>query len=257
MDASSPLFRRQICQLLSRGTKHKNNRDYPLVRVAPSSIPGAGRGVCVNQRVSPGTLLCLYPGIYSPGLPFFAVTDSQGQTESQAISTQFFGKGVTPSGVDADENAYILNVQVNQGGYLDGKALTLSNQEGSSSTTDGLSHRRRLDENPHACGQLVNHSSGHANVDVKSFVWNPLLDKLVREGYSLNDEEDFYPVPNAVRADGLPRYIIQNSVVCHNGTGPNCGAVLYARHTIQRDQELFFDYKLRDPLPSWAKDWYK
>ena len=87
----------------------KRNHE-PIVEVCNSSISGAGNGVfsrqCINDTPR---VMCLYPGIYTPGMPLHA--------------TKYLANQVPPSfhrgGPGMHENAYIMNLQ-SCGGYIDG-----------------------------------------------------------------------------------------------------------------------------------------
>jgi hypothetical protein len=201
----------------------------PRTELRGSSIQEAGRGVFAVESVGAGEILCLYAGIHTPALPL-------GANDSLV----YLGNNVAPSGLVPDENAYILNLHHVGGGYLDGLALT---------TED-----RRLDENPSACGHCINHSSSQANVQVLSFAWSDVLD-----GDNEFDQENTYPLPNIVRADGSPRYLdtYADTIVGCSGMGPNAGAAFCAEDNIEAGDELLLNYGLLSPLPSWAADWYE
>jgi hypothetical protein len=70
------------------------------------------------------------------------------------------GNQSTPSGIEPEENQYLLNVDTLYGGYLDGHPYALLDVE---------------NNNPSACAQFVNHSKQY-NVERVSFCWDELLD---------------------------------------------------------------------------------
>ena len=183
---------------------------------------------------------------------------------------EFLGSWTTPSGVDPDTNAYILNLTTTtkasalSGGYLDGLALQACD-------------RRRLDANPSAVAHMVNHHSTNHNVEVVAFDWSSVLlmegddndDNARRRRYVLGDDdgqdEHYYGLPNVARFDGAPRYMdgsevvhyqkaeeVEQSVVCQNV----CGAAFCASNDIEAGEELFLDYGLVPPIPSWAIVFY-
>jgi hypothetical protein len=152
--------------------------------------------------------------------------------EEEAV---YLGCSTTPSGVTADENAYILNL-ITTSGYLDG--LALNDEQG-----------YRLDENPSACGHLINHSSKEPNVKVLSFPWNGIVPRPRIRTHHL--------IPNVSRFDGAARFVLNDEIVLYNGQEPTCGAVFFATKDIEQDEELFLDYGLHEPYPRWAQKWYE
>ena len=165
----------QICSLLKRNHK-------PLVQVGKSNIPGAGSGVfsrqCHDDDMTLPTVMCLYPGIYTSGLPPYA--------------TEYLANLLPPSyqrgkGPNMQDNAYIMNLQ-SCGGYIDG--LSLSSQ---------YNDAKKLNANHSACGHLINHHALNHNTSVYSFSWGEVLK------YSNNqtrNEKDYFPLPNEIRSDG-------------------------------------------------------
>lgn len=201
-----------------------------LVEVKPSSVNGAGRGVFATENVPKDSVVCLYPGIYTPPLPAHASIDD---------GSHYVGNITAPSGGPISHNAYILNLQA-VGGFLDGNALV---------GNDG----RVLDRDSISCGHLVNHrSTSGANVRVLSFRWDslPTLDASI--------------IPNDTRCDGAPWYLDGNSgqMVRFDRSSTNnqrdllCGAALYTCRPVRTGEELYLDYGLKPPYPPWAKDWY-
>jgi hypothetical protein len=182
-------------------------------------------------------------------------------------SLDFVGHHTTPSGVSTDQNAYILNIHSPGGGYIDGMALTIcknqsiqigeAKQESKSPTTT----KRCLDDNPSCCAHLINHSKNLCNVHIISFSWSDVLSSISNADY----KESFFDLPNVSRLDGSPRYILNSDIVyymkkCKGSTASNldsvCGAVACATRSIEQNNELFLDYGLQVPLPSWAVHWY-
>lgn len=172
---------------------------------------------------------------------------------------EFMGHMVTPSGVDQNKNAYILNVHTQMGGYIDALALDVSVNRSRADDDDELTpRRRRLDENPSACAHLVNHSSRKANVRVVPFIWVDVL-----PDYKSGDD-DFFDLPNIVRTDGAPRFfqVHGSEMIFYEKGEPSfsvlnvCGAVFCASTDISAGDELLLNYGLRKPLPSWAAQWY-
>jgi hypothetical protein len=197
-------------------------------------------------------VLCLYPGVYSAGLPLSL--DPAGDDDS----IQFLGHKMTPSGAQPDDNAYILNVKVKLGGYLDGQALNV-HTDVERRSAPGIDQAllttqsgRRLDENPSACAQLVNHSSNHSNVAVVPFLWDDILDSDRCQSH------DYYTLPNVLRSDGFPRYICGTEITYYQGSvGQVAGAAFVASQNIRSGEELCLNYALhRRPLPAWAANWY-
>jgi hypothetical protein len=194
-----------------------------------------------------------------------------------------------PSGVKFDDkNCYILDVTPKFGvikkvsGFIDALALSvqvvsphykgddiyggaLSNEDKSAINDDeqrqerGQSRleKRRLDENPSACGHFMNHSPT-PNTTLYAFAWED-----VYPNYQPGSDHT-YDLPNIARTDGGPRYVIYygSEMVFYDVDEPQfkvkdvCGAIVCANIDIDTDQELLRDYELEPPLPNWAKDWY-
>jgi hypothetical protein len=168
--------------------------------------------------------------VYSAGLPLYINVIS----EEQAV---YLGCSTTPSSVNVDENAYILNL-VTTPGYLDG--LALNNQQGC-----------RLHANPSACGHLINHASKvEPNVKVLSFPWSDIVPRPPKSNHH-------YTIPNVSRFDRAARFVLNDELVFYTGNEPTYGAAVFAARDIKQDEELFLDYGLHEPYPTWAKKWYK
>lgn len=223
----------QVQHLLSR--HHK-----PLVIVQPSSVEGAGKGVFASDDIPAGYAACLYPGVYTPGLPLYT-----GILHDDCV---YLAKEITPSGCPPEHNPYILNLHTFSGGYLDGNALqTAAEAE--------CSRNRELDENPSACAHLVNHNR-KANVEVISFRWRDIL------GDGSRENERHFALPNTLRTDGTPWYLDRSAIVrfpTERGRDERislCGAAFCTRSRIEKGTELFLDYNLKEPVPAWASSWY-
>lgn len=208
----------------------------PLVEVRNSYMPYAGNGVFVKRPIEKGRVLCLYPGIYTPGLP-------------NAVESEYLARTTPPSGGAIEDNAYILNLQI-PGGYIDGAALDGS--EG------------RLDDNLSACGNIVNHSSDAANVEFMSFSYLDVFGEMIDA-----DDTDIMSFPNEVRVDGSPWYLddVSGEIVKFpsSNAGDNrsidpllFGAAFCSLRDLEEGTEVLFDYQLKGPpYPAWAQEWYK
>ena len=229
-------------------------RDHqPRVQVLPSQILGAGSGVYATQGLLPGQVACLYPGVFTPPLPpiITAVDAAEGM--------HYLAGQLPPSGFVPEQNAYILNLK-DVGGYLDGLAEVSkecnddSDQPSTSTTPSPPEH-----DNPSACGHMVNHNpSTRANVSVVSFFWKHVFQLIPVESI-----EECYSLPNRMRNDKYPWYYDPRygEVVYGNDTPDGidenvCGAAMIVQKPIGIGNELFLDYGLLQPYPSWAKDWY-
>ena len=233
------ILRKQILSLLKKSHE-------ALVKVSESSIPGAGKGVFSKNAVLRNEVpkvACLYPGVYTPGIPIHAAVNALDSSPNQ-----YLANGVPPSGVLFDENAYIMNLQV-CGGYIDACALT--NQSGG-----------RMDENPAACGHFINHCTLKNNVEVIPFFW----DDVLYQKAAVDDADQYYPLPNSPRTDGSPWYFdgLQQEIVFFEGTEQEskstqawleCGASMVITKPLESEEELLLDYGLKAPYPKWA-EWY-
>ena len=204
--------------------------------------------------------MCLYPGIYTPGIP-------SGYLSHEV---EYFANKSPPSnyGSDITDNAYIMNLN-SCGGYIDGCALKSQYND-----TDNTV----LDSNPSACGHLVNHATLKNNVKILSFAW----DEVLKEGSSYddaetalecNEENEYYLIPNEMRADGTPWYYdsAMNKLVSFTKSSQSqrhlclhhpmknklvCGAALILTKSVCKGEELLLNYGLNKPYPAWAKEWY-
>lgn len=237
--------------LILKDTIHLlNKRDRfsipPRVRVKSSSIQNAGQGVFATTDLEKFSPLCLYPGVYTPPLPFPYIGGEDSTDEYVYLANESI----------QDDNEYVLNLN-DIGGYID------ANNHEYRGADD-------LEYNHGAVGHLVNHGKGEqANVDVLSFHWNQLLNKDVMDQIK---SDSLHNIPNTMRNDGTAWFLdsrtgeinyfhesngtkVKMESICYNNTIPIAGAVLYASKKIKEGQELFLNYKLKPPYPSWARDW--
>lgn len=201
-------------------------------------------------------VMCLYPGIYTPGLPLAACCADD--------AAEYLANQSPPSNVGSsiDNNAYIMNVTL-MGGYIDGCALTSQYNN----NKDNM-----LDTNPSACGHLINHDSVRKNVDVVAFAWDEIITKERRVDDNvilnnhLNDESYYYPIPNELRADATPWYYdtLLHKIISFPSKEDTplshsllCGAAIVLTAPISQGEELLLDYGLKKPYPVWAKEWYQ
>lgn len=194
-------------------------------------------------------VMCLYPGIHTPGLPLACCADDAEYLANQSPPSNV--------GSSIDNNAYIMNVTL-MGGYIDGCALTSQYNN-----KDNM-----LDRNPSACGHLINHDSVRKNVDVLAFAWDEVITERRDNDVIMShkDDESYYPIPNELRADASPWYydtsldkIIsfpsrEQTPLSHSLL---YGAAIVLIAPISQGEELLLDYGLKKPYPVWAKDWYQ
>jgi hypothetical protein len=236
-------------------------RDY-------SQIEGAGRGVWSKTFIPKHCAFCLYPGVYTPGLPLHTTVLTASAADDSGVNVAYLGKSTTPSTRDFDENAYILNVQLSTGGYIDGLALEYTTAGNGNGEKKMILHR--LDENPNACGHCINHSTTRANAKVIKLTIQDNESSISKKDI-VDDDQCYYSIPNIVRADKSPWYAVigekyhhhdksnddnGDGIVRFTGNGKCCGAVFCAIRDINPEEEILFDFALFPPLPSWAKDWY-
>lgn len=211
--------------------------------VKSSSIPTAGNGVFSRRKIASDELplvACLYPGIFTPPVPIYALRNAKYLANS--IPPSYYS-----SGVEMNDNAYIMNLQ-GHGGYIDGCAL------------ESQYCKPALDSNPSACGHLVNHNSRKVNAQVLDFCW----DEVFTDEVDLDNDgnNSLYHLPNELRADGSPWYYdsmheevisFRNKPLSNRGV---FGAALILIKPLENEDELLLDYKLNEPLPNWAAGWY-
>jgi hypothetical protein len=190
---------------------------------------------------------------------------------------EFLGHNITPSGISIEQNAYILNIQTPDGGYIDGMALDMIDGQHVSIREYTLSHtsfhaqrKTRFDTNPSCCGHLINHSKIYQNVQIYPFLWTDVLIPIQNNvGYNINKKivyhkKDISSLPNTMRQDGAPRYMFNGDVIRYASINDTIsrvervyGAVIYATMNLEPNQELLMDYGLsQSPLPKWAASWY-
>jgi len=208
----------------------------PQVAVRSSMVNSehAGLGVFALEAIPVGAALCLYPGLYTPPVPF---VDSSGELV-------VFGPA------DDADTSYVMNLTT-LGGFIDGGRLDEGHQKGSMS-------------NPLAIGHRINHPPRgmFSNVNVVPFKWSDLRDFVIAN----NSAAEQYPIPNARRQDGSPWYFcpFEHKLVRHptpssiQQEGESlAGALLVASAPVDEGSELFLDYALRGPpYPIWAEKWY-
>jgi len=230
-----PIYK-QIYNLLKKS--HES-----LVSINPSTITNAGHGAFSRKRISSELprVVCLYPGIYTPPIPNYALRH-----------TEYLANVIPPSfythRLQMDENAYVLNLQ-SSGGYIDGCALESQ-----------FNKTTKLDTNPSACGHLVNHDAVHYNTEVFDFCWSDIMGFQNGSG----EEDDLYILPNEIRTDGSPWYYdkIHEDIVrfpkqsIETSGIKSHGAALLVTKPLDEGDELLLDYKLSEPYPKWAEEWY-
>ena len=228
----------------------------PRVQVLPSQILGAGSGVYATQPLLPGQVACLYPGVFTPPLPPSITTTTAAVDAAECM---YLAGQSPPSGVLPEQNAYILNLK-DVGGYLDGLAEVskdCSDDSSQPSTSKTLSPPQH--DNPSACGHMVNHNSNsRANVRVVSFFWKDVFQLM-----PVQSIEECYSLPNRMRNDKYPWYydprdgkVVYGNDTTYRNDEKVCGAAMIVQKPIGIGYELFLDYGLLQPYPSWAKDWY-
>ena len=196
--------------------------------------------------------------------------------DAHGDSVEFLGHYSTPSGIQMEKNAYILNIQTTAGGYIDGMALEIIEGRHVPIREYSYSHKlyhpqlkTRMDINPSCCGHMINHSVRRQNVQILPFLWSDVIEPVHNyRGYTHNlapvyTKKTLSSLPNMMRQDGAPRYLFNGDVVHYATIADKIsrikkvhGAVIYATKHIGPDQELFLDYKLKKPLPIWASSWY-
>lgn len=205
------------------------------------------------------TVMCLYPGIYTPGIPSGYLSHEVEYLANKSPPSNY--------GSDITNNAYIMNLN-SFGGYIDGCALKSQYND----TNNAL-----LDSNPSACGHLVNHDTLKNNVKILSFAWDEVLKERSRHddaeiALENTKENAYYSIPNERRADGTPWYYdsTMNKLVSFTKSNQSqkhclyhpmenklvCGAALILTKSVCKGEELLLDYGLNKPYPAWAKDWY-
>jgi hypothetical protein len=210
----------------------------------------------------------------SIGIPQSMVDSDTNNPHGDEI--EFLGHNSTPSGIPIEKNAYILNIQTPAAGYIDGMALEIIEGRHIPIREYSYSHKLyhpqvkwRLDSNPSCCGHMINHSIRHQNVRILPFLWSDVVEPVYNHrGYLYNSapvyaKKALSSLPNIMRQDGEPRYLFNGDVIHYATRGCKIsrinnvyGAVIYAAKHIGPDQELFLDYKLKKPLPTWAASWY-
>ena len=221
------------------------------------------RGVFARYDISAKDVpmvMCLYPGIYTPGLPFGVDVDAE-YLANQSAPSNYCSAAST-----IDENAYILNLTL-MGGYIDGCALSHYEND-----ADGNNVATVLNINPSACGHLINHSAVRKNVDVLAFAWEEVTTRRREAVFGgvvkRDDNSSYYSVPNELRADGSHWYYdpCLDEVISFPSKSKGhtplprtilCGAAMILTASLSQGEELLLDYGLKEPCPTWAKGWYE
>ena len=225
------------------------------------------RGVFARYDISAKDVpmaMCLYPGIYTPGLPFGVDVDAE-YLANQAAPSSYCPSSAAST---IDENAYILNLTL-MGGYIDGCAVSHYeyDSDGNNVATVPL-----LNINPSACGHLINHSAVRKNVDVLAFAWEEVTtgrrEAVFGGVVKRDDDSSYYSVPNELRADGSHWYYdtCLDEVISFPSKGKGhtplprtmlCGAAMILTAPVSQGEELLLDYGLKEPYPTWTKGWYE
>jgi hypothetical protein len=197
----------------------------------------------MKGRVGAGTVVGLFPGVYSPGLPIFLDVEAilPGVNDAAAIYEMNYPKRIKEENASETE-VYRINLKT-CGGGLD---------PGSSKGTTHAELARRMEANPFALGHKMNHPSagGVPNVDGFDFKWNSNLDGLVLDPQTSVEVE----VPN-VFCDGI--WYIDPSTGETHLTNPSkvrlCGMAMVTLRPIEDGEELLLNYDLPStkPYPSW------
>jgi len=208
------------------------------LRVADSSLPGAGLGVyagaSASGSISAGTVVALYPGVYVPLVPLHARAAARGEAVMDVLHmARLWGPGALDSilcDMSFEEaSSYWLILEEHSG------------------LMDGFLPEKRVGGRgcmgPFAVGHLVNHPpKGVApNVAWHEFVWEedalPLAANRLHRGLWYMDPATMEPV-DMPSEDGEVRL-------------PLPGVAIVALRELAEGEELFMDYKLSKPHPPW------
>jgi len=178
----------------------------PYIHVQASSLANAGRGLFASQNIEEGTVICLYPGIYTPGLPSH-VTNTIG-----GLNGVYLANSSDPMKQYIEQNEYILNLNDSIcSGYIDAKTWS-DNSDNNDANKKSISVTTMTLENPSAFGHFINHGSkGRSNVSVCSFFWKNLWSEGMYQVESCNTmpaekNDEYFALPNTLRCDGSPWY---------------------------------------------------
>ena len=212
---------------------HKLHKAFKFtLDVRESSIRNANKGVFVRGHVTKGDVVALYPGVYYPPVPVYAVGAADGSyCETACLARHMW-----------DDSMYCIDLS-DIGGYIDGKNIT---EEFSSLSS-------------FAVGQMINHPNPlqHPNVTPFDFHWEDVYNaRNIDNNYDITLEEYLGKVP--VKLGRGPWFIdpITHEVV-NIGEGSSDiqlpGLAMVAKEDICDGSELFLDYKLP---PSNRPLWY-
>ena len=187
------------------------------VEVRPSSIFQGGFGVFISENQVPqGALVALYPGVWFPAVPRNVL---ENEVYSWAKILELYG----PEAIDPDLAGYQASQVLAYRLFCDGGIM------------DGFMPERRVRgiKSPFAVGHLVNHR-GNANVEILQLDSTGLdelgVSRLHRGLWYLDSTWRPVMVPS-----NLTIPIIALQAICD----------------LRMGEELFLNYRLRPPYPSW------
>lgn len=190
----------------------------------------------MSGNVTKGTVVALYPGVYYPPVPVYAIGAPDGSYCQTASLVRHMW----------DDNVYCINL-IDVGGYVDGHIVG-DKHKSLSSSLSGFS-----------VGQMINHpSKAHSpNVTTFEFLWSDVYEAAeVKTADNLSLAEFLALVPNRM---GEGPWFVDPSTneVVKIGEGsvqPKlAGLAMVALDDIADGSELFFNYKLG---PKDRPDWY-
>lgn len=209
-----------------------------LVSVRKSNIIGAGHGVFANVRIDAHRPITLYPGLYMPPTPLFAITSLTGDVAIPGNPLN----AILPKEIVVQNNSYCIHLE-NVGGSLDAKAVN--------------------DNADHMNGFMAAHKANHPpkgcipNVKAFDFKWmdafqvtkTPLLkDDVVKISQinAFNYGQFWYTSP-----EGDVVLLEKDHVL--DGIAQLAGLVFVSTRPIDKDEEILFDYKIE---PKCWPPWY-
>lgn len=184
-----------------------------LVYVKKSTIQDSGYGLFVNKNIKRNDIITFYPGYYIPNPPLSSI---------DIINNEL------PKIIYPISKEYTIFCDENKG-YIDAKNYI--------SSYDALGH-------------LINHPDKNIRANVKSydFLWDDVN----------NNNNNYYNNYNTIPPkDGFPWYFDPNDNECKYFTSDNdkllCGIVFIADRDINKDEELFYDYRYssKETTPLW------
>jgi len=212
----------------------------PAVVVGPSAIPGAGLGVHVHcEDVPLGAVVAVYAGVYIPTvpLPVWAATRGEATIVDVLQLAKLYGGGALDNCLaDAsfDEvSSYWLVLEAYAGVMCGLKAAWRVGGDGAAA--------------PHAVGQFINHPPRGvaANVGWQEFLWGS-----ESEGIAANRLHRglWYIDPATSEKVILHNEGVEGSEALRP---PGPGVAIVALRNLRAGEELYMDYKLSRPYPSW------